>query len=96
MYVPFSSCRPQFILNLKYEAVLRLSTRQKEEFSLHFGGAGPNLRRLFLMLHTDGQITTQRMTTLLNDVGVEIRKRHVGRCLTERLDGFHAEDAAVL
>lgn len=55
-----------------------------------------NLRRLFLMLHMDGQVTTQRMTTLLNDIGVEIRKRHVGRCLTERLDGFHAEDAAVL
>jgi hypothetical protein len=36
------------------------------------------------------------MTTLLNDVGVEISKRQVVRFLTERLDGFHAEDAAVL
>nr|WP_245294917.1 hypothetical protein [Pararhizobium antarcticum] len=36
------------------------------------------------------------MTTLLNDVGVEISKRQVIRFLTERLDGFHAEDAAVL
>jgi hypothetical protein len=33
---------------------------------------------------------------LLNDVGVEISKRQVVRFLTERLDGFHAEDAAVL
>ncbi|MGO7345658.1 transposase, partial [Rhizobium johnstonii] len=36
------------------------------------------------------------LTTLLNDVGVEISKRQVIRFLTERLDGFHAEDAAVL
>ena len=60
------------------------------------GGFGPNLRRFCLMLHAHGQVTTQRMTTLLNDVGVEISKRQVVRFLTERLDGFHAEDAAVL
>ncbi|MGO8381368.1 transposase, partial [Rhizobium ruizarguesonis] len=47
-------------------------------------------------LHSHGQVTTQRLTTLLNDVGVEISKRQVIRFLTERLDGFHAEDAAVL
>ncbi|MBX4996114.1 transposase [Rhizobium binae] len=60
------------------------------------GGFGLNLRRFCLMLHAHGQVTTQRMTTLLNDVGVEISKRQVVRLLTERLDGFHAEDAAVL
>jgi hypothetical protein len=60
------------------------------------GGFGPNLRRFCLMLHSHGQVTTQRLTTLLNDVGVEISKRQVIRFLTERLDGFHAEDAAVL
>ncbi len=60
------------------------------------GGFGPNLRRFCLMLHAHGQVTTQRMTTLLNDVGVEISKRQVVRFLTQRLDGFHAEDAAVL
>ncbi|TAT71032.1 transposase, partial [Rhizobium ruizarguesonis] len=48
------------------------------------------------MLHSHGQVTTQRLTTLLNDVGIEISKRQVIRFLTERLDGFHAEDAAVL
>ena len=60
------------------------------------GGFGPNLRRFCLMLHVHGQVTTQRMTTFLNDVGVAISKRQVVRFLTERLDGFHAEDAAVL
>jgi hypothetical protein len=60
------------------------------------GGFGPNLRRFCLMLHSHGQVTTQRLTTLLNDVGVDISKRQVIRFLTQRLDGFHAEDAAVL
>lgn len=60
------------------------------------GGYGANLRRFCLMLHSHGQVTTQRLTTLLNDVGVEISKRQVIRFLTQGLDGFHAEDAAVL
>nr|WP_245422764.1 transposase [Neorhizobium huautlense] len=60
------------------------------------GGFGPNLRRFCLMLHSHGQVTTQRLTTLLNDVGVEISKRQVIRLLTQKLEGFHAEDAAVL
>src|SRR3546814_4748745 len=50
------------------------------------GGFGPNLRRFCLMMHAHGQVTTQRMTTLLNDVGVEISKRQVVRFLTERLE----------
>ena len=60
------------------------------------GGFGPNLRRFCMMLHSHGQVTTQRLTTLLNDVGVEISKRQVIRFLTQRMEGFHAEDAAVL
>jgi hypothetical protein len=60
------------------------------------GGCGPNLRRLCLMLHAQGQVTTERLTTLLNDVGVDISKRQVVRLLTKGLDGFVAEDAAVL
>ncbi len=60
------------------------------------GGFGASLRRFCLMLHSHGQVTTQRLTTLLKDVGVEISKRQVVRFLTEQLDGFHAEDAAVL
>jgi hypothetical protein len=60
------------------------------------GGYGANLRRLCLMLHAQGQVTTERLTTLLNDIGVEISKRQVVRLLTKDLDGFVAEDAAVL
>jgi len=60
------------------------------------GGYGPNLRRFCLMLHAQGQVTTERLTTLVNDVGVEISKRQVVRLLTKRLDGFVEEDAAVL
>lgn len=55
---------------------------------------GVNLRRFCLMLHSHGQVTTQRLTTLLNDVGVAISKRQVIRFLTQRLDGFHTENAA--
>lgn len=60
------------------------------------GGYGPNLRRFCLMLHAQGQVTTERLTTLVNDVGVEISKRQVVRLLTKGLDGFVEEDAAVL
>ncbi|MBB4571818.1 MULTISPECIES: IS66 family transposase [Rhizobium] len=60
------------------------------------GGYGINLRRLCLMLHTQGQVTTARLTTLLNDIGIDISKRQILRLLTRQLDGFVAEDAAVL
>ncbi len=60
------------------------------------GGYGPNLRRLCLMLHAQGQVTAQRLSTLLNDIGMDISKRQVVRLLTKGLDGFVAEDAAVL
>lgn len=40
-------------------------------------GYGASLRRLWLMLHSHGQVTTQHLTALLNDVGVEISKRQV-------------------
>ncbi|NKK55489.1 transposase [Rhizobium leguminosarum bv. viciae] len=59
-------------------------------------GYGVNLRRLCLMLHTQGQVTTGRLTTLLNDIGLDISKRQVVRLLTGQLDGLVAEDAAVL
>ena len=60
------------------------------------GGYGANLRRLCLMLHAQGQVTTQRLTTLLNDIGIDISKRQVVRLLTKAMDGLTAEDAAVL
>nr|WP_245472308.1 hypothetical protein [Rhizobium jaguaris] len=48
------------------------------------------------MLHAQGQVTTTRLTTLLNDIGLDISKRQIVRLLTRQLDGFAAEDAAVL
>ncbi|WP_349963455.1 transposase [Rhizobium sp. ZPR3] len=60
------------------------------------GGFGVHLRRLCLMLHAQGQVTTGRLTTLLNDIGIDISKRQVVRLLTKGLDEFVAEDAAVL
>jgi len=60
------------------------------------GGYGANLRRLCLMLHAHGQVTTGRLTTLLNDIGLSISKRQIVRLLTRQLDTFVAEDAAVL
>lgn len=60
------------------------------------GGYGANLRRICLMLHTQGQVTTQRLTTLLNDIGIDVSKRQVVRLLTRGMDGLAAEDSAVL
>jgi len=60
------------------------------------GGFGPELRRFVLALHAQGQVTTERLTALLNGIGVEISKRQVVRLLTEPLDGFVAEDQEVL
>ncbi|MFS8049489.1 hypothetical protein [Rhizobium sp. BR 314] len=57
------------------------------------------------MLHAQGQVTTGRLTTLSNDVCIEIAasslamiasKRRVVRPLAKGLDGFVAKDAAVL
>ncbi|MBP2448606.1 hypothetical protein JOH51_006114 [Rhizobium leguminosarum] len=56
------------------------------------GGYGTNIRRL----HTRGQVTTARLTTLLNDIGFDVSKRQIVRLLTRQLDRFVAEDAAVL
>jgi hypothetical protein len=60
------------------------------------GGYGPNLHRVVLLLHTQGQITCERVLAFLNDVGVVISKRQVVRLLTTKLKIFRAEDAAVL
>ena len=59
------------------------------------GGCGPHLHRLALMLHFQGQMTCERIVTLLNAVGVAISKRQVVRLLTARLETFQAEDNAV-
>ncbi len=60
------------------------------------GGFGPELRRFVLALHAQGQVTTERLTALLDGIGVEISKRQVVRLLAEPLDNFVAEDQQVL
>ena len=60
------------------------------------GGFGPELRRFLLALHAQGQVTTERLTALLNGIGVEISKRQVVRLLAAPLDAFVAEDRDVL
>jgi len=60
------------------------------------GGFGPELRRFVLALHAQGQVTTERLTALLNGIGVAISKRQVVRLLAEPLDDFVAEDQEVL
>ncbi len=39
------------------------------------GWFGPELRRFVLALHAQGQVTTERLTALLNGISVEISKR---------------------
>ena len=60
------------------------------------GGFGANLRRFCLALHAQGQVTTERLTAILNGIGMDISKRQVVRILTSDLDGFVAEDQAIL
>jgi hypothetical protein len=60
------------------------------------GGYGPGVRRFCLALHTQGQVTTERLTDLLNGIGLSISKREVVRLLTTDLEPFEQEDRAVL
>src|ERR671916_379928 len=60
------------------------------------GGFGPNVRRFCLALHTQGQVTTERLTDLLNSIGLSISQREVVRLLTSDLEPFEQEDPAVL
>jgi hypothetical protein len=60
------------------------------------GGYGPGVRRFCLALHTQGQVTTERLTDLLNGIGLSISKRQVVRLLTSDLEPFEQEDRAVL
>ena len=59
------------------------------------GGCGPNLHRLVLTLHFQGQMTCERIVAVLNAAGLSISKRQVVRLLTVRLDLFRAEEEAV-
>jgi hypothetical protein len=60
------------------------------------GGYGPGVWRFCLALHTQGQVTTERLTDLLNGIGLSISKREVVRLLTSDLEMFEQEDHAVL
>src|SRR5215216_3317867 len=55
------------------------------------GGFGPGVRRFCLALHTQGQVTTERLTDLLNGIGLAISKRQVVRLLTSDLERFEQE-----
>jgi Transposase IS66 family len=59
------------------------------------GGCGPNLIRLVLTLHFQGQMTCERIVAVLTAAGLAISKRQVVRLLTARLDVFRAEEEAV-
>ena len=54
------------------------------------------MRRFCLALHTQGQVTTERLTDLLNGIGLSISKREVVRLLTTDLEPFAQEDHAIL
>ena len=58
-------------------------------------GCGANLIRLVLMLYFQGQMTCERIVTVLTAAGLSISKRQVVRLLTDRLDLFRAEEEAV-
>ena len=58
------------------------------------GGCGTHLHRLVLMLHFQGQMTCERIVTLLTAAGLAISKRQVVRLLTAGLDLFRAEEEA--
>src|ERR671939_1065104 len=60
------------------------------------GGFGPELRRFVLAGHIQGQVTTERLTALLNGIGVAISKRQVVRLLSAPLHSFSTEDREVL
>ena len=59
------------------------------------GGFGPELRRFIAAGHFQGQVTSERLTALLNGMGLHISKRHVVRLLSKGLDVLVAEDQAV-
>lgn len=60
------------------------------------GGFGPELRRFIAAGHFQGQVTAERLMTLLNGMGLEISKRQVVRLISQGLEGLAREDQAVL
>jgi len=60
------------------------------------GHFGPELRRFVLMQYHQGQVTVERLVTLLQAVGVSISKRQVMRLLIDQQDDFLSETAEIL
>ncbi|MCK8787867.1 transposase [Roseomonas sp. NAR14] len=60
------------------------------------GHFGPELRRFVLMQHHQGQVTVERLVTLLQGVGLSISKRQVMRLLIEGQGDFLTENREVL
>jgi hypothetical protein len=60
------------------------------------GHFGPHLRRFVLMQYHQGQVTVERLATLLQAIGIDISKRQVMRLLIDRQDGFLDEATDVL
>jgi hypothetical protein len=60
------------------------------------GHFGPELRRFVLMQYHQGQVTVERLVTLLQAIGVSICKRQVMRLLTDEQGDFLMETRAVL
>lgn len=60
------------------------------------GGFGPELRRFIAAGHFQGQVTAERLTAMLNGMGIAISKRQVVRLLSQGLEALAAEDQAVL
>ena len=60
------------------------------------GHFGPELRRFVLMQYHQGQVTVERLVTLLQAVGVSISKRQVMRLLIDQQDGFLSETMETL
>jgi hypothetical protein len=60
------------------------------------GHFGPELRRYVLMQHHQGQVTVERLVTLLQATGISISKRQVMRLLIDGQDDFLVETREVL
>ena len=56
-----------------------------------YGHFGPELVRFVILQHVQGQVTTDRLTTLLNEIGVIISKRQVIRLLNSDPGGLNDE-----
>jgi hypothetical protein len=60
------------------------------------GGYGPQVRCAIVAGHALGQVSSERLTALLNGLGLSISKRQVVRLMSKGLEDLIAEDEAVL